>query len=87
MCALPPQAASAPISRLHLIADGAALGEESSAALHLFARQGEDLREAQQRNAQLENDNVQLQARVSGAGRCLGAECGSLNTPDTSLVH
>ena len=55
-------------------AEGAALGEESSAALQLLARQSEELRaaqrgvqEAEQRAAQLENENVQLQARVSGA--------------------
>ncbi len=60
-------------SQLPCAADGAALGEESSAALQLLARQTEELRaaqrelrEAQQRSAVLEDDNVQLQARVSG---------------------
>lgn len=55
-------------------AEGAALGEESSAALQLLARQQEELRAARgelraerARSTQLENDNMQLVARVSGA--------------------
>lgn len=47
-------------------AEGAALGEEGSAALQLLARSQEELKAAQARSLQLENENVQLQARVSG---------------------
>ncbi|KAL4458475.1 hypothetical protein ABPG75_013340 [Micractinium tetrahymenae] len=45
--------------------EGAALGEEGSAALQLLARSQEELKAAQARALQLENENVQLQARVS----------------------
>ena len=81
-----------------LLAEGAALGEESSAALQLLARQGEELRaaqrelrEAQQRCAALDNDNVQLQARVSGGWAAIlwgvwsGVELGARPRPVYSL--
>ncbi|PSC71354.1 Acyl-coenzyme A oxidase peroxisomal [Micractinium conductrix] len=54
--------------------DGAALSEESSAVLQLLARQAEDLRASQQRVMQLENENVQLHARVSALERANAAQ-------------
>lgn len=77
-CTLHHSSECAPVRAMLLVvwcgaAEGVALGEESSAAIQLLARQQEELRGVQQelrgerqRNAQLENDNVQLQARVSG---------------------
>lgn len=65
--------------------EGAALGEESGAMLQLLARREEELRgaqaellAAQQRNVQLENDNVQLQARVSALERAHTAQATAM---------
>ena len=59
-------------------AEGAAAGEESSAALQLLARQAEELRGAQARALRLENDNVQLQARVSALERAHTAQATAM---------
>ena len=68
-------------------ADGAALSEESSAVLQLLARQAEDLRASQQRVMQLENENVQLHARVSGAGSPAGWGVHSWDAVHLVLLH
>lgn len=60
------------------VLEGAERGEEGSAALQLLARQGEELRRAEQRSAALENDNVQLQARVSALERAHTAQATAM---------
>lgn len=54
--------------------------------MQLLARQQEELRAAQQRAVQLENDNVQLQARVSGEEGWRVGGAAAVAAPHTCTV-